>query len=434
MKLIITKILVLLFIVSGVAQVPQAFNYQGVARDLSNTPLVDQSISLQISILEGTPNGPAVYKETHAATTSSLGLFSLQIGTGTVVDNSFDEVDWSTGNHYLQIEIDENGGVNYQLLGASQLLSVPYALYSGNSGDTKWEENNRGIDYNNGNVGIGTSLPSNLLEVELAEEGSLIDQGIVLKRNNGALRMVNGTNLPGEFQARISGIADSEISPGLALVGTPSINDATARGIILRAGEFAPMSNGNLLEVENFTSTQMVLDHRGYLGLGTDSPSNLMEIRMEDEGQSLYKGFEISRNQGYLKLVNGTNFSGKFQARISGRADSDISPGLAIVGTPSVNNSTARGITLRAGEFTPMSNGNLIEVDNYTNTQMVIDYQGNLGLGNTSPKAKLQVTNGDVYIEDINKGVIMKSPDGQCWRYTPDNTGALVPTAIICPN
>lgn len=32
---------------------------------------------------------------------------------------------------------------------------------------------------------------------------------------------------------------------------------------------------------------------------------------------------------------------------------------------------------------------------------------------------------GNVYIEDIDKGIIMKSPDGRCWLGTLDNNGSL---------
>ncbi len=60
-------------------------------------------------------------------------------------------------------------------------------------------------------------------------------------------------------------------------------------------------------------------------------------------------------------------------------------------------------------------------------------HNGNTGFGTTVPKAKLHISDGDVYIEDISKGVIMKSPDGNCWRYSPDNTGTLIATAVICP-
>ena len=68
-----------------------------------------------------------------------------------------------------------------------------------------------------------------------------------------------------------------------------------------------------------------------------------------------------------------------------------------------------------------------------TEEHMRINIDGNVGIGTTLPSSKLQVKQGDVYIEDIGNGVIMKSPNGNCWRYTPDNDGNLVPLQITCP-
>jgi hypothetical protein len=61
-----------------------------------------------------------------------------------------------------------------------------------------------------------------------------------------------------------------------------------------------------------------------------------------------------------------------------------------------------------------------------------------LGIGSYSgiasiAKSRLHVFAGDVNIDQIGSGIIMKSPDGQCWRITIDNTGNLVRTAITCP-
>lgn len=60
--------------------------------------------------------------------------------------------------------------------------------------------------------------------------------------------------------------------------------------------------------------------------------------------------------------------------------------------------------------------------------------QGNMGLGTEEPAAKVHVKSGDIYIEDIDRGIIMKSPDGTCWRGTVNNDGQIVFEALdICP-
>jgi|GEM_PF-5789447 len=69
--------------------------------------------------------------------------------------------------------------------------------------------------------------------------------------------------------------------------------------------------------------------------------------------------------------------------------------------------------------------------DNGTNNYMAI---GSIGTNTPSvPKSRLHVFAGDVNIEQIGSGIIMKSPNGSCWRITIDNSGNLIRTAITCP-
>src|SRR5690242_17215433 len=97
--------------IASYAQAPNAIPYQAVARDNSGNLIPNQNISLRFSIHNLTAGGTVVYSETQAATTNSLGLFSVNIGQGTVVSGTFSTIAWNTGSKFLQVELDATGGV-----------------------------------------------------------------------------------------------------------------------------------------------------------------------------------------------------------------------------------------------------------------------------------------------------------------------------------
>jgi hypothetical protein len=133
MKNIYSFILAIILLFNIKAQTPQGFNYQGVARNASGAAITNQAIGLQISILDGSASGTTVYTETHNQTTDANGLFSLTIGGGTATLGTFTGINWAVGgSKWLKISMDAAGGSNYQLIGSSQLMSVPYALFAGN--------------------------------------------------------------------------------------------------------------------------------------------------------------------------------------------------------------------------------------------------------------------------------------------------------------
>ncbi len=111
-------------------QTPMAFNYSGVARDASGNALASTNIGLQMSILKGSATGSSEYSETHTVSTDAFGLFNLVIGFGQVQSGSLTTVNWSNDSYYLSVGMDVSGGSNYLNMGATQLLSVPYALHA----------------------------------------------------------------------------------------------------------------------------------------------------------------------------------------------------------------------------------------------------------------------------------------------------------------
>jgi hypothetical protein len=110
------------------AQSPEAFKYQAVVRDVSSNIIANQSVSFQISILQGNSSGLSVYTETHTITTNTYGLANMEVGNGTLISGNFSTIDWANDIYFVQVEMDPAGGSSYALMGSSQLQSVPYAL------------------------------------------------------------------------------------------------------------------------------------------------------------------------------------------------------------------------------------------------------------------------------------------------------------------
>ena len=127
------SIVILLFLgLSLNAQAPQGFNYQATVRNASGDLVVNQNVSFSFDIIQGSQTADPTYSEDHTLLTDDLGQVSLVIGQGTPTTSVFSEIDWSIGNYYLAIELDTGNG--FEPMGSSQLLSVPYAMYSNSSG------------------------------------------------------------------------------------------------------------------------------------------------------------------------------------------------------------------------------------------------------------------------------------------------------------
>ena len=106
-------------------------NYQAVARNNDGTVLAKQNVKVRISILGGSTNGTVQYLENHDLITNTLGLFTLQIGKGAPSQGTLAGVPWQNANQYLRVELAIGGG-SFTDLGTTQLMSVPYALFSAN--------------------------------------------------------------------------------------------------------------------------------------------------------------------------------------------------------------------------------------------------------------------------------------------------------------
>jgi hypothetical protein len=136
MKRILLLAIILLPAFMVKAQAPEKMSYQAVIRNSSNELVANSAVGMRVSILQGSADGTAVYVETQTPTSNANGLVSIEIGDGTVVQGSVEDIDWVFGPYFIKTETDPSGGTNYTITGTSQLLSVPYALFAKSSGSS----------------------------------------------------------------------------------------------------------------------------------------------------------------------------------------------------------------------------------------------------------------------------------------------------------
>ena len=131
--LLIITLAFLLINTSIFAQAPQKMSYQAVIRNSSNALITSTPVGMQISVLQGSSTGTAVYVETQTPSTNANGLASVEIGGGTVVSGNFSAINWANGPYFIKTETDPTGGTSYTINGTNELMSVPYALNAANA-------------------------------------------------------------------------------------------------------------------------------------------------------------------------------------------------------------------------------------------------------------------------------------------------------------
>jgi hypothetical protein len=200
----------ILFVIPSIifAQTSQDISYQGIAIGSNGTQVINANITIKISIVDNTATGVVLYSETHSANTSNKGLFSVIIGKGTVVSGTFATINWGINSKFLKVEMDTTGsGTNYTVVSNNQMLSVPYALYSGKTASIAGNTNindeivgNRSSNFafasNNGVVYVYNSVinawSSQIGSVSNIGFGSTESTGIISSNQNFAFAGDNG--------------------------------------------------------------------------------------------------------------------------------------------------------------------------------------------------------------------------------------------------
>ncbi len=108
------------------AQPPQQFNYQAVVRDDGGSAITNEEVAIEVAIVQGSAEGETVFTELHHTETNDFGMVNLQIGSIA----SLEDIHWEADDYFVKIILDD------EVMGVTQLLSVPFALHSQTSADS----------------------------------------------------------------------------------------------------------------------------------------------------------------------------------------------------------------------------------------------------------------------------------------------------------
>jgi len=409
MKKIIITFLLGMILLSSHAQAPQAFQYQAIARDIEGNVLANQDVSFKIVILKESINGTAVYRETHDTITNALGLVTLAIGNGTVITGVFENINWGDGLYFLKILMDENGGANYQLMGITQLLSVPYSLYSASSGDAGATQINDLTDAKTAGNNVYLGL------------GAGVDDDSTNNQNVGVGRIALNANTSGYYNTAIGNYSlfTNTVGHHNTSAGHNSLYNNTAGNNNTALGNAANLFNeeGSNNTIIGFQAGRGTSAHNkfgnvflGYRAGYNDTTDNKLYI--ENSGSStplIWGDFEdnilafnanvgIGTNNPYAKLdVRGNSPD---DGAIIRTGNSDGSHRLSFF--PGRENDPNPFIQWKEGDPFRFSTD-----EGGWSEKMRISGNGNIGIGTTDPSEMLEVA-GSIY----SSAGGFKFPDG----------------------
>jgi len=129
-RFILSIILALCPMLHAPCQIPQGFNYQAIARDVSDNPIVNTPMPVLITIQSEMTGGTIFWQELHSSvTTNSFGMLTLVVGKGVKqagTASTFADIDWSVSPKYIKTEVYYEN--EWKDMGVSQLWSVPYSI------------------------------------------------------------------------------------------------------------------------------------------------------------------------------------------------------------------------------------------------------------------------------------------------------------------
>lgn len=223
--------------VSG--DVPQIINYQGRLTDGSGNPL-DTTVSMVFTIYNDSAGPTIIYAETLQTVVVEDGLFNVELGKFKYLPDTV----FTDDTRWLGIKVGDDAEISPQ----TRFISVPYAFHadysdtagvalSGPAGQGGWSDDGAVVRLTTGsdNVGIGTSSPTEKLDVS----GNIHASGTI---KSGSSITIDGTTDEIRSTGGVIGFDDEDLetSGNIRIGNTAAIESGIKLGIRENVGSVSP--------------------------------------------------------------------------------------------------------------------------------------------------------------------------------------------------
>ena len=400
--------------------VPELINYQGILKDGAGDPITG-AVTLTFRFYDADTAGNLLLTVQQPNVSVNQGLYNVLIGSGVVSgpENTLSELFRDNADLWMSVEVGTDG----EMAPRHRIASVPYALHGG-----EWSDEGTYIHANNAQnvvvtddakVGIGTTSPAEALTFD----GGILQQGSAAygawSHTHVNLGRQSDTGEPGEDHRNctVSGGSHNTASSSGASIGG---------GVGNVAGQYGTVNGGFENTASDFYPTvgggqwNEATGHLATVGGGELNSAVALRSTVGGGGNNLAYEDHSTVSGGYDNLAAG--FGSTVAGGIQNAAGLFVVPGDSYATVSGGYANTASGLyaTVPGGE------GNLAEgycsfaagcnmqlshdadgtfVWGYSDTAITpidtpdafIIYSGDVGIGTTTPNAKLDV-NGDANV------------------------------------
>ena len=311
---------------------------------------------------------------TTSADTNYTAHMIANTGSGNA-STYYDAIDGDfSGSDYGRVGQSNTGHMEYVIEASSP---APYHVFTG------------------GNVGIGTTSPGEPLDVANLGGGAQMS----LTRMDNSISSGNEIGHLFFTMVDADGTTDRDISCGIGAYATETHDGANFGGEL----RFSTSDN-----TSSTKTTRMVIDEDGYVGIGTTSPSALLEIASSTANRPIV----YITNTSTSPNDEGGNIIFRTGDPDANLTTNDVLGDISFQGQDNSDNAYITGATIRARiDGTPGTDSMPTELAFYTNSganshtqQMCILANGNVGIGTAAPQVEFHVESTDpqIRISDPN--------------------------------